>query len=729
MKKRIFSLLCAFALALGIMPMTVFAEDPKPVYLALGDSITEGYGLKEGEKNFATLLAEENSFTLYNEAVSGATSGDLLTSLTSKEIDVSDADLITITIGGNDLMNALYEHLASETGQSAEDIKTLLTSETLTANDLGSYLPSLIKFPTSSERQTALDGLRENLVAILDTIQKENPDATLIVATQYNPYLSFSGSTNFMMQALSSAFGTQITEMNDVINEVVDAAGFIVADVYTEFNAAAEEGENLCNATETPLNLDFHPNAKGHELIAKTINGELNKLSIVTGVTIDPKTATVEKGQTQQFTATVSGIGSYDKTVNWSIVETTISDGTSIDASGLLTVSADETAQTLTVRATAAGDQTKYADATVTITGGSEPTIPDIAINETNFPDENFREYVKTFDTDNSGSLSDEEVIVVTDIDVTNRNITSLKGIEYFTNLEKLNCQDNELTALDVSENTKLENLNCSNNLLKELDLSLNNQLSAFSGNQAFTVDVASTTNQKWSFDLSTLFKDWSKVEVVQVENATLASDSKTVSWKNGAKNPVVQYNYRVNDNGEVMTVTLTLNYTPYEESTSELPYFPSLPAETPEDNPETVKEGWQQYDSGEWYYYQDDELVTGWLKDGNTWYYLDPETGAMATGWQYVNGVWYYLKDWGGMATGWQYINGVWYYLYSWGGMAEGWVLDNGVWYYLDPETGAMQTGWKWLSNKWYYLYTWGGMAYNTAIDGYYLGADGVMR
>ena len=235
----------------------------------------------------------------------------------------------------------------------------------------------------------------------------------------------------------------------------------------------------------------------------------------------------------------------------------------------------------------------------------------------------------------------------------------------------------------------------------------------------------------------------------MQVENATLASDSKTVSWKNGAKNPVVQYNYRVNDNGKVMTVTLTLNYTPYEESTSELPYFPSLPAETPEDNPETVKEGWQQYDSGEWYYYQDDELVTGWLKDGNTWYYLDPETGAMATGWQYVNGVWYYLKDWGGMATGWQYINGVWYYLkdwggmatgwqyingvwyylYSWGGMAEGWVLDNGVWYYLDPETGAMQTGWKWLSNKWYYLYTWGGMAYNTAIDGYYLGADGMMR
>ena len=728
MKKRIFSLLCAFALALGIMPMTVFAEDPKPVYLALGDSITEGYGLKEGEKNFATLLAEENSFTLYNEAVSGATSGDLKTLVEGGTIwdKIASADLITITIGGNDLMNALYDHLASGTDQSAEYIKELLTSGTLSTDELMTYAIKLYTF--SSEN--ALRNLKDNLTAILTKIQQQNPNATLLVANQYNPYKSLTGTG--VIALLPTAFNAEITKLNTIIEEVARQNNIIVADVYTAFNAAAEEGENLCNATADPLNLDFHPNAKGHELIAKTINGELNKLSIVTGVTIDPKTATVEKGQTQQFTATVSGIGSYDKTVNWSISgnsndETTISDG-------LLTVSADEKAETLKVRATANGNSTKYAEITVTITGGSEPTTPDIAIDGTNFPDEAFRQYVlNEIDKDDDGELTEAECEGVTEINVVGGyngvKIADLTGIKYFTNLEKLNCQDNELTALDVSENTKLENLNCSNNLLKELDLSLNNQLSAFNGNQAFTVDVASTTNQKWSFDLSTLFKGWSKVEVVQVENATLASDSKTVSWKNGAKNPVVQYNYHVNDNSKVMTVTLTLNYTPYEESTSELPYFPSLPAETPEDNPETVKEGWQQYDSGEWYYYQDDELVTGWLKDGNTWYYLDPETGAMATGWQYVNGVWYYLKDWGGMATGWQCINGVWYYLYSWGGMAEGWVLDNGVWYYLDPETGAMQTGWKWLSNKWYYLYTWGGMAYNTAIDGYYLGADGVMR
>ena len=49
--------------------------------------------------------------------------------------------------------------------------------------------------------------------------------------------------------------------------------------------------------------------------------------------------------------------------------------------------------------------------------------------------------------------------------------MTSLKGIELFTNLEQLYCHDNLLTKLDLSRNTKLVIVNCSNNQLKSLNL------------------------------------------------------------------------------------------------------------------------------------------------------------------------------------------------------------------------------------------------------------------
>ena len=92
---------------------------------------------------------------------------------------------------------------------------------------------------------------------------------------------------------------------------------------------------------------------------------------VVTGVTVSPDTATIDKGETQQFTATVNGTGSVAQTVTWSIVQTNKHTGTTINSSGLLTVSASETLTSLTVRAASTVDNTKYGQATVTVSGGS----------------------------------------------------------------------------------------------------------------------------------------------------------------------------------------------------------------------------------------------------------------------------------------------------------------------------------------------------------------------
>ena len=106
-------------------------------------------------------------------------------------------------------------------------------------------------------------------------------------------------------------------------------------------------------------------------------------------------------------------------------------------------------------------------------------TTEEIAINETNFPDSNFRAYVKDkIDTYKNDSLSDSERNAVTEIDVNAKSIKSLKGIEFFPNLETLDCYNNQLTELDVSKNTKLAYLSCMGNWqLSELDVSKNTAL------------------------------------------------------------------------------------------------------------------------------------------------------------------------------------------------------------------------------------------------------------
>ena len=102
----------------------------------------------------------------------------------------------------------------------------------------------------------------------------------------------------------------------------------------------------------------------------------------------------------------------------------------------------------------------------------SEPVIEGIAINETNFPDENFRSWLKSQSYGSDGMLTEEEIASVTEIDVSYKSIKSLQGIEFFTALTWMDCNNNQLTALDVSKNTALTTLYCYANQLASLDVS-----------------------------------------------------------------------------------------------------------------------------------------------------------------------------------------------------------------------------------------------------------------
>ncbi|MBO4450717.1 MAG: hypothetical protein J5777_09025 [Clostridiales bacterium] len=96
---------------------------------------------------------------------------------------------------------------------------------------------------------------------------------------------------------------------------------------------------------------------------------------------------------------------------------------------------------------------------------------------EGNFPDDNFKKVVKTYDTDNNGYLSASEISKVINIYCQNKNISSIKGVEYFTALQGLWCADNKIKSMDISKNKDLHGVWCSGNPLTSLDFSGNPEL------------------------------------------------------------------------------------------------------------------------------------------------------------------------------------------------------------------------------------------------------------
>ena len=135
----------------------------------------------------------------------------------------------------------------------------------------------------------------------------------------------------------------------------------------------------------------------------------------------------------------------------------------------------------------------------------------------TEIPDPNFEQALIDLGYDTApinGSVLTANISSVTDLDVRNKNISDLTGIEDFYALTYLVCPDNQLTNIDVSNNPFLSGLRCSNNQLTSLDvinntgltllMCFNNQLSSLELNNNLELEyLACGINQLTSLDLS----------------------------------------------------------------------------------------------------------------------------------------------------------------------------------------------------------------------------------
>ena len=96
----------------------------------------------------------------------------------------------------------------------------------------------------------------------------------------------------------------------------------------------------------------------------------------------------------------------------------------------------------------------------------------------TAIPDDNFEQALINTGIDSDGTINGEvltaDINTITELVIDNLSIDNLTGIEDFVALKVLNCANNNLTTLDIGNNTALTNLNCSMNDLEVLDIRSN---------------------------------------------------------------------------------------------------------------------------------------------------------------------------------------------------------------------------------------------------------------
>ncbi len=263
--------------------------DEQKRLVALGDSITRGYGLADDEKSYVEILTEEGNFKSDNFAVNGRTSTVLLEDLqkpSEKEKSaLEQADYIVMSIGGNDMLYLLDKLVngalpsdsaenPAETVQNLVDMAEKLTAENMTS-DISYYKSTVEK--------------------VINIFREMNPNAEIVMQTVYNPFkpifvvapVMFADMKDDIDGAYERVEGC-INGFNTALFELSENYGFKIADVSKDFRESDKKYINMSLS-----NPDIHPNAAGHRRIAEIIEQ-----------TIDPDktiftSASVESGNSE----------------------------------------------------------------------------------------------------------------------------------------------------------------------------------------------------------------------------------------------------------------------------------------------------------------------------------------------------------------------------------------------------------------------------------------------
>lgn len=206
------------------------AQEATPFnYVAIGDSLTEGVGDTTNQGGFVPLLAQsltdtyDYQVTASNYGVSGNTSKQILQRMQEKtdiQKSLAKADMMTLTVGGNDVMAVIRKNLTSLSGSSftkpAKSYQKRLRqiielaraeNEDLPIYVLGIYNPFYLNFPDMTEMQEIVDNWNDATENVT-----EEYDNVYFVPINDELYKRINGE-----EGIVSTSGDQTTVINDAL--------------------------------------------------------------------------------------------------------------------------------------------------------------------------------------------------------------------------------------------------------------------------------------------------------------------------------------------------------------------------------------------------------------------------------------------------------------------------------------------------------------------------------
>lgn len=295
---------------------TLQAQEYK-TYLLLGDSITAGYSLEGYQKGvlpkdaYANLVAGELGADIINDAISGQTSEQFYDRLTSGswDEDLAKADLITLSIGSNDLLipcinlikdafkEDIHDNFEKDMMEAIEEKYNPTTQEglALLVEKWNQIRSGIVGNDTFQEN---CDIFVERFPKIVAALKEKAPQAKLVVLGIYHPYsgfeLNFPGVINFDLESICTPY---IQSLNRAFSD--DSKDYQPVSLYQAFFDYPCTFSNFMIGNPELMSFDPHPNVYGHEVIAQKVLYQLEPDRLWDSVSV--KQQTIKAGKTKKL--------------------------------------------------------------------------------------------------------------------------------------------------------------------------------------------------------------------------------------------------------------------------------------------------------------------------------------------------------------------------------------------------------------------------------------------
>lgn len=211
------------------IPDNFFPQDLKIV--SVGDSLTEGVGDVTNQGGYTSFLEQQlrsqkgfNDVNIINYGVQGLTTTDLLHRLENDipEQAMDQADIVIITIGGNDMLQVVQQNFLN------------------------------LSFDIFEQEQARYES---RLKGIIDEIRSMNSEAQIFLVGLYNPFFAIG----VLFEEIDMVIKTWNNASKDLLSGYSETTYVEIEDIFED------QSERLLYTDE------FHPNTRGYELISERI--------------------------------------------------------------------------------------------------------------------------------------------------------------------------------------------------------------------------------------------------------------------------------------------------------------------------------------------------------------------------------------------------------------------------------------------------------------------------